>query len=100
MAALIEGVCKTITKIPSDCVQDVFDTGILLTGGGCLLEGIDKMISGVTGVNASRLANPRRTVAEGLVRLLSTEENFQAAGTHNISRYMMKSSARPKEGAE
>ena len=96
MAALIEGVCETITKIPADCVQDIFDIGILLSGGGCLLEGIDKMIGGVTGVNASRLYNPMETVASGLSKLL--EQNLSAAGTSNISRYIMKTAAKPKGG--
>lgn len=99
MAAVIEGVCQTITKIPPDCVQEVFSTGILLTGGGCILEGIDKMISGVTGVNATRLKNPREAVALGLVAILENEDDLNKAGTRNISRYMMKMSAKPKRGA-
>ncbi len=90
MAALIEGVCETITRIPADCVQEVFDTGILLSGGGCLLDGIDKMIGGVTGVNTSRLCEPRDTVAKGLAHLLDTAKNPKSAGTRNISRYTMK----------
>lgn len=96
MAALIEGVCETITKIPADCVQDVFDIGILLSGGGSLLEGIDKMIGGVTGVNASRLHDPRETVAMGLAELLGRD--LEAAGTRNVSRYIMKTAVKPKGG--
>ena len=99
MAAIIEGVCQTITKLPPDCVQEIFGTGILLTGGGCMLEGIDKMISGVTGVNATRLQNPMEAVAEGLVAILGSENDLKEAGTRNISRYMMKMSAKPKRGA-
>ncbi len=99
MSALIEGVCETITRIPADCVQEVFDTGILLSGGGCLLEGIDKMIGGVTGVNTSRLFEPRDTVAKGLAYLLDTDKNQKTAGTRNISRYTMKTMGKPKEGA-
>ena len=98
MAALIEGVCETITKIPPDCVQDVFDTGILLAGGGCLLEGIDKMIGGVTGVNASRLSDPRETVALGLASLAGSGNRLKVAGTRNISRYILKTSALPRRG--
>lgn len=99
MAAVIEGVCQTITRLPPDYVQEVFGTGILLTGGGCMLEGIDKMISGVTGVNATRLQNPLEAVAEGLVSILAAESDLKKAGTRNISRYMMKMSAKPKRGA-
>lgn len=99
MASLIEGVCDTITKIPADCVQDVFDTGILLAGGGALLEGIDKMIGGVTGVNASCLGAPRETVALGLAALAGSAQQPKITGTRNISRYIMKTSAMPKGGA-
>ena len=99
MAALIEGVCDAITKIPTDCVQEVFDTGILLSGGGALLDGLDKMISGVTGVDATRLFDPEETVALGLSRLLETGRSFHAAGTPNISRYIMKTATAPQKGS-
>ena len=98
MAALIEGVCEAITKIPPDCVNDVFDTGILLSGGGCLLDGIDKMIGGVTGVAVTRLSDPANTVARGLSTLLETVREPRAAGTLNISRYIMKAAAEPQRG--
>ncbi len=98
MATLIEGICHAITKIPTDCVQEVFDTGILLSGGGCLLDGIDKMISGVTGVDTGRLTDPEHTVARGLATLLNTLDSPQNAGTLNISRYIMKAAATPQRG--
>ena len=99
MAAVIEGVCQTITRIPPDYVQEIFATGILLAGGGCMLKGIDKMISGVTGVNATRLQDPIEAVAKGLVAILGSENDLMEAGTRNISRYMLKMSAKPKRGA-
>ena len=98
MAALIEGVCDAITKIPPDCVNAVFDTGILLSGGGCLLDGIDKMISGVTGVVVTRLSDPANTVARGLSALLESVAEPKTAGTLNISRYVMKMAAEPQRG--
>lgn len=98
MAALIEAVCDAITRIPSDGVQEVFDTGILLCGGGCLLDGLDKMISGVTGVNAMRLRNPCETVAMGLASLHTKIPRAKDAGTLNISRYFIKNAVIPQEG--
>ena len=99
MAALIEAVCDAITKIPTDCVHEVFDTGILLAGGGALLDGLDKMISGVTGVNATRLGDPEQTVALGLARMLEMGAGLQQAGTQNISRYIMKTASVPQKGS-
>ncbi len=96
MAALIEGVCDAITKIPADCVQEVFDTGILLSGGGSLLDGLDKMISGVTGVSTALLNTPEDTVGLGLAALLAGADTPTEAGTLNITRYCMKKAAVPQ----
>ena len=99
MAAIIEAVSSAITKIPPSKVRDVFDTGILLSGGGCLLEGLDKMISGVTGVNATCLNEPISAVADGLCRLVDwTRGNQGLIGTRNISKYILKPAAEPQRG--
>ena len=94
-AALIEGICTAITRIPPDLVREIFDTGILLSGGTALLEGLDKMISGVTGVNATRMNDPIHTVAVGLSRLAAEIELCNTANG-NITRHIMKAAA---EGA-
>lgn len=95
MAVLMEGVCDAITKIPPDYVRDIFDTGILLAGGGCLLEGIDRMISGVTGINTVRLNDPANTTVRGLAILAERAATVCTAGTRNISRYIMKAAIEP-----
>ena len=94
-ATLIEGICTAITRIPPDLVREIFDTGILLSGGTALLEGLDKMISGVTGVNAARMNDPIHTVAEGLSQL-AAEGVLGGVTNGNITRYIMKAAA---EGA-
>lgn len=99
MAALIEGLCEAITKIPPDSVQEVFDTGILLTGGGSLLDGLDKMISGVTGVRATCLSDATETVALGLAALQEMIPEGDLPETLNISRYCMNHSGKEKEKA-
>lgn len=98
MAMLMEGICNAITTIPPDYVREVFDTGILLSGGGCLLDGIDRMISGVTGINAVRLNDPANTVARGLSLLAARAFAIPEAGTRNITRYIMKAATEPQGG--
>ena len=98
MAVLMEGICDAITKIPPDYVREVFDTGILLSGGGCLLEGIDRMISGVTGINTVRLNDPANTTARGLAMLASRAAAVAENGTRNISRYIMKAAFESQGG--
>ena len=98
MAVLVEGICDAITKIPPDYVREIFDTGILLSGGGSLLEGIDLMISGVTGINTARLHDPINTTARGLSILAARAATVGSTGTRNISRYIMKAAAEPQGG--
>ncbi len=89
-SAIVGAICNAITKIPSDCVNDVFDRGILLCGGGSALDGLDKMISGVTEVRTKILANPMEVVANGLARILSGLPEKMPKGTINISREYLK----------
>ena len=98
MAVLVEGICDAITTIPPDYVREIFDTGILLSGGGCLLEGIDLMISGVTGINTARLNDPINTTARGLSVLTARVAAIGVTGTRNISRYIMKAATEPQGG--
>lgn len=92
-SAILEAICKAITKIPSDCVNDVFNKGILLCGGGSTLDGLDKMIGGVTGVKAVLLKNPLGVTAIGLSKMLEYLPQKIATGTVNISREYIKNAA-------
>jgi rod shape-determining protein MreB len=89
-SAILEAICKAIVKVPSDCVGEVFSRGILLCGGGSTLDGLDKMISGVTGVKATLLKNPKGVTAIGLSKMLENLPKKIATGTFNISREYIK----------
>ena len=89
MAALLAAVCEAIANIPTRYVGEIFYRGILLCGGGCLLDGLDKMISGVTGVNARVVQNPMDVTAIGLGRILSELPTSMKNEKLNISvRYL------------
>lgn len=89
MSALLAAVCEAINQIPSRYVADIFHRGILLCGGGSLLDGLDKMIAGVTGVNARVVQNPTDVVSIGLGRILSELPTSMKNEKLNISmRYL------------
>lgn len=89
MAALLAAICEAISQIPSRYVGDIFHRGILLCGGGSLLDGLDKMISGVTGVGARVVQNPTEVVGLGLGRILSELPTSMKNEKLNISmRYL------------
>lgn len=67
----ILGVANVIKKIPLDAVEEIFENGIVLSGGGAKLFGIDKMLSKVLGISVTLAATPMDCVAKGLSRINS-----------------------------
>ena len=47
---IIEAVCAVIEKTPPELIGDILYNGIIMTGGGSLLYGLDRLIANVTGV--------------------------------------------------
>ncbi len=71
ITSIAEAVCKVIEKTPPELLADVTSGGILLTGGGSLLYGLDKLIENVTGIPTRRAEDPLRCVARGTGLALS-----------------------------
>lgn len=90
-AKLIAAVCDAISHIPSQYVGEVFHRGILLCGGGSRLDGLDKMISGVTGVGARVVEEPGDVVALGLGRILADLPTAMKNENTNISMRYLRS---------
>jgi rod shape-determining protein MreB and related proteins len=54
-----------LEKTPPELAADIIDRGVILTGGGALLRGLDKLLSEVTGVPAIVADDPLSCVAIG-----------------------------------
>lgn len=63
---LLSGVADGVKRIPTDYVEEIFTNGIVLSGGGAKLYGLDKMMTNVFGVNTKLSSNPEDCVARGL----------------------------------
>ena len=48
--SIIEAVCSVIERTPPELIGDVLNNGIVMTGGGSLLYGLDRLIAHVTGI--------------------------------------------------
>ena len=48
--AIVDSIKYTLEKTPPELASDIMERGIMLTGGGGLLRGLDKLISGETGI--------------------------------------------------
>ncbi len=85
MTAIIEAICDVLERIPPELMMDVSKNGILITGGGALIYGIDKIITNVTGVKTTIAEDPILCVAKGTGKALETI-NTIPEGVVNISR--------------
>ena len=63
---LLMAVAVAIKKIPLDQVEEIFKNGIVLTGGGSMIHGLDLMMSKVLGIPVRQPFDPIDSVAKGL----------------------------------
>lgn len=63
---LLNAVANAVKGIPISYVEEIFANGIVLSGGGAQLYGLDKMISKVLGISVTAANNPADCVVRGL----------------------------------
>ncbi len=65
VSQIVDAVKSTLEKTPPELAADIIDHGIMLTGGGALLRGLDKLISAETKIPVIVATNPLDCVADG-----------------------------------
>ena len=62
---IVDAVKSTLEKTPPELAADIIDHGIMLTGGGALLRGLDKLLAAETKIPVNVAVNPLDCVADG-----------------------------------
>ncbi|NLP33981.1 MAG: rod shape-determining protein [Clostridiales bacterium] len=62
---IVEAVHSVLEKTPPELAADIADRGIVLTGGGCLLYGLEELIEEKTGITTMTAEDPLTAVAIG-----------------------------------
>ncbi|HKM39441.1 MAG TPA: rod shape-determining protein [bacterium] len=70
IAAIVEAVKVTLEKTPPELAADIMDRGIVMTGGGSLLQGVDALLQKETGMPVHIAVNALTCVAEGTGKAL------------------------------
>lgn len=70
VSAIVEGVRIALENTAPELAADIVDQGIVLTGGGALLQGIDEVLREATGLPVSIAEDPLTCVALGTGRAL------------------------------
>lgn len=74
---IVELIQSVLEKTPPELAADVARRGIVLTGGGALLDGIEDVIRDRTGINTLIAENPMSVVALGTGRYVEVMNSFE-----------------------
>lgn len=85
LAEHVEAICGTIRSVleatPPELSADIVERGIVMTGGGSMLHGLDQVVAAQTGVPAILAPDPVSCVALGTGKAL---ENFEMRDDHLV----------------
>src|SRR6266542_2582616 len=84
--AIVDAVKNTLDRCPPELAADIMDRGMVLTGGGALLKGLDERLKHETGMPIHVAENPLSCVAVGSGKCL---EEFEV-----LKRVLVSSSRR------
>ncbi|MCR4590686.1 MAG: rod shape-determining protein [Lachnospiraceae bacterium] len=65
---IVEAIHGVLEKTPPELAADIADRGIVLTGGGSLLRGLEELIADRTGITTMTAEDPMTAVAVGTGR--------------------------------
>jgi rod shape-determining protein MreB len=75
---IIESVKQTLEKTPPELASDIMEKGIVLAGGGALIQNLDKLLSYRTGMPVYVAENPLDCVVNGTERTIEDLEKLKS----------------------
>lgn len=77
---IAEKLCAVLEETPPELSSDIIERGIVLTGGGALLNGLDRLLHSVTDIPVHVADDAMNCVAIGTGRALEQLEAIRASG--------------------
>jgi len=77
VTTIVEAVRNLLERTPPELSADIFDRGILLSGGGALLKGIDRRLQEETSLPVHIAEDPLTAVVRGTGRVLENLSEYQ-----------------------
>lgn len=76
LSIIIQGVKSALEQSPPELASDIAESGIVLTGGGALLRGLDRLLSAETGLPVIVAEDPLTCVARGGGKALELMDQY------------------------
>ena len=77
---IIEAVHSVLERTPPELASDINEKGIYMTGGGCLVDGLDKLLQEKTGINVMIAQDTVSCVALGTGKALDNLDALEGRG--------------------
>lgn len=85
-------ICETVHNVlertPPELAADISNSGIVVTGGGALLYGIDKRIEDRTGIKVIIAEDPKSCVAIGTGKALNELDSLKSTYLNKREPYL------------
>lgn len=78
LESIVEAIKKTLDELPPELAGDLIEHGIVLTGGGALLKGLDQYLREKIGLAVSFPDNALYCVAEGTRKILEDFNTYRS----------------------
>ena len=76
--AIVEAVKRALERTPPELSADILDQGIVMTGGGSMLQGIDQLIRERTNVPVNIAEDPLLSVVKGTGKVLEDVKKYES----------------------
>jgi rod shape-determining protein MreB and related proteins len=81
IAALVK---DTLTELRPEVAADIYDRGVILTGGGALLDGLDQYLRSYINLAVSVAEEPRYATVNGLVKLFDDPKLLERVSRNDL----------------
>ena len=89
---VVEGVVRriaslvkdTLTELRPEVAADIYDRGVILTGGGALLDGLDQYLRSYINLAVSVADEPRYATVNGLVKLFDDPKLLERVSRNDL----------------
>ncbi|MBP6002426.1 MAG: rod shape-determining protein [Pyrinomonadaceae bacterium] len=93
MYAIVEGIVRrialrvkdTLTELRPEVAADIYDRGVILTGGGAMLEGIDQYMRSFIKLPVSIAEEPRYAIVNGLLKMFDDPKLLERVSRNELS---------------
>lgn len=86
VTAILDAITVTLERTPPELASDVIENGIVMTGGGAMLGGLDHLVAAHTGITTIVADHPLLSVVRGAGKIVDDQRLLRLVAARSSSR--------------